>query len=57
MSMYPDGEHIDMAIKVVGNAKEDSLTDQLTGYLMGGNDATPKVNVVWDIHSTLYLYH
>ncbi len=45
MSMYPDGEHIDMAIKVVGNAKDDSLTDQLTGYLMGGNDATPKV--VW----------
>ncbi len=46
MGAYPDGEHIDMAIKVVGAAKDDSLTDQLTDYLMGETDTIPKVSIV-----------
>ncbi len=47
MSVYPDGEHIDMAIKVVGTAKNDSLTDQLSDYLMGETgDTIPKVSLV-----------
>lgn len=43
MMKFPDGDHIDMAIEVVGKAKDESLTEQLTDYLMGGNDASPKV--------------
>ena len=32
-----------MAIKVAGQAKQDSLTQRLMDYLMGDVDATPKV--------------
>ena len=46
MSAFPDGDHIDMAIGVVGEAKDEALTEQLTDYLMGETDSTPKVNVV-----------
>lgn len=45
MSLFPDGDHIDMAIKVVGEAKDEALAEQLTDYLMGGTDSTPKVYV------------
>lgn len=47
MSVYPGGEHIDMAINVVGAAKDDSLTDQLADFLIGETgDTIPKVSII-----------
>lgn len=43
VSAYPDGENIDVAIQVVGEAKKESLTQHLTDYLMGEVDEIPKV--------------
>ena len=39
-------ESIDMAIKVVSEAKQELLTQHLMDYLLGDIDATPKVNFV-----------
>lgn len=38
-----EGEGIDMAIKVVSEAKQEMLTQRLMDYLIGDLDATPKV--------------
>lgn len=45
-SIYPDGEHIDLAIQAVGDSKSEELVQQLTDYLMGDADDTPKVCIV-----------
>ena len=45
-SIYPDGEHIDLAIQAVGESKSEELVQQLTDYLMGDADDTPKVCIV-----------
>lgn len=42
-SLYPNGEHIDSAIQAVGESKSEELIQQLTDYLMGDTDDTPKV--------------
>lgn len=39
-----EGEGIDMAIKVVSEAKQEMLTQRLMDYLIGDLDATPKVS-------------
>ena len=41
--MYPAGEHIDLAIKAVGESKSEDLIQKLTDYLMGDADDSPKV--------------
>ncbi|KAL5510224.1 hypothetical protein EMCRGX_G005734 [Ephydatia muelleri] len=41
-TLHPDGENIDVAIEVVGKAKLETLTQQLTDYLMGEADGMPK---------------
>ena len=41
--MIHEGEAIDMAIKVVSEAKQEMLTQRLMDYLIGDLDATPKV--------------
>ena len=38
-------EGIDMAVKVVAEAKQELLTQRLMDYLLGDIDATPKVCV------------
>lgn len=38
-----DGGGINMAIKVVSEAKQEMLTQRLMDYLLGDIDATPKV--------------
>ena len=40
-----EAEGIDMAIKVVSEAKQEALTQRLIDYLIGDVDATPKVCV------------
>lgn len=37
-----ENQHIDLAIEVVGSAKEDALTQQLIDYVMGESDNNPK---------------
>lgn len=41
--MYPEGEHIDLAIQAVGESKLENLAQKLTDYLMGDGDDSPKV--------------
>ena len=41
--MYPDGEHIELAIQVIGESKSEDLVQRLTDYLMGDTDDSPKV--------------
>ena len=43
--MYPDGEHIDLAIQTVGESKLEDLAQKLTDYLMGDADDSPKVHM------------
>ena len=54
-SLYPDGENIDLAIKVVGEAKLEKLTQQLTEFLMGGSDSSPKVIFICSCACVLLL--
>lgn len=42
-TMYPDGEHIELAIQVIGESKSEDLVQKLTDYLMGDADDSPKV--------------
>lgn len=42
ISLFPDGDHIHMAIKVIGLAKLESLSQRLHGYLLGELDGEPK---------------
>ena len=42
-TMHPDGEHIDLAIRAVGESKSEELAQKLTDYLMGDADDSPKV--------------
>ena len=42
-TMYPDGEHIELAIQVIGESKSEDLVQRLTDYLMGATDDSPKV--------------
>ena len=42
-TLYPDGEHIDLAIQAVGESKLEDLAQKLTNYLMGDADDSPKV--------------
>lgn len=44
-----ESEGIDMAIKVVSEAKEETLTQRLIDHLIGDVDATPKV-IFYTLH-------
>jgi WD repeat-containing protein 19 len=58
MSLFPEGDHIDMAIKVVGQAKLESLTSQLYSYLMGEMDNEPKeARFLFAMYMSLGVYH
>ena len=50
--MYPDGEHIELAIQVIGESKSEDLVQRLTDYLMGATDDSPKVYTL-DMHGMI----
>eukprot|EP00051_Salpingoeca_urceolata_P033288 m.20040 g.20040 ORF g.20040 m.20040 type:complete len:1352 (-) comp6065_c0_seq2:172-4227(-) len=56
-SKNEDGQHIDVAIEVVGASKDEGLTRQLVDYLLGKSDGTPKnAKYLFKLHMALQKY-